>query len=874
MSANPPDEPQQPAAAPRRVRVHKLHVPPPLDKRQVYDRHLADLRASGLNDETIRAAGLYSEERPHALTEICGRTYARTCGTALVFPFHLPQQPIPYAFRIKPTHPRKGKPGRNGKQRLIKYDQSSDAGLLVYLPPWAREAGAYGDVTQPLYFTEGEKKALALDQLRYPTIGLCGVWAYVDTSSEAPANDAPERLHKTIRDHVIIAGRACVICFDADARDNPQVMLAAGRLAGVLLAAGALSVTFITPPSPQQKGIDDFLAAHGAEATRQLLASAQPIDPISPREPAQPIRSIKSMADAPLLCADCNASRQDTCKHLRMPNGYAIENDGVLWRVAADDKKSDTAVARGPVFIQRYLDDYYTHEGRTEIAFQRDGRWVNICVERKTIVDARSMVAALSLYGAPVTSSNAARLVDWVDEYERVNTGKLQRIACVDRTGWHTIDGVRTFVADEPLFADDAETVELAVDKRGDRRRMFDALKPSKDFSAHLAALKAAFQSDPICAAMICGALAATLLEPLGVPNFAVHLPGDSSRGKTTMLKIGSSVFGDPNSEQWVGSWNTTAVAAELRASVLCDLPLCFDEVGAGEKQVIERLIYMLINGGGRSRGQRDLSLRETKSWRTVVLSTGERGLANECAATGAQVRVVQLPVSGIGGLGAEQVDKLREACTLHAGAFGRVWLEQLLSIQDWSAHRADYLHYRETLRARAKNSLQQRTAAYWAVLCTAETMAAGLGLGSVAGKTILGLFDLLAAGEQLRPASERARQHVDEWVYIEPRTFPELLRSTTGDGDDAPRNPHVGVVNGYRRADGAIIFWPTQLRARLESAGFDYEQVAREWLRRGWLETTASDAGRFLKQVKIDGSNNRMLVLLPVASEAAEDLT
>ena len=550
---------------------------------------------------------------------------------------------------------------------------------------------------------------------------------------------------------------------------------------------------------------------------------------------------------------------------LRLPLGYNIESDGVLWRTAVDDKHSDAAVARGPILIQRYLNDYYTHEGRVDITFQRDGRWVPVTVERQAIVDSRTMVSKLSLYGAPVTSSNATRLVDWIDELERVNTGKITRIACVDRAGWHTIDGVRTFVAHEPMFADDTQ-VDLAIDMRGDRRRIFAALKPGTDLAAHTAALRAAFMADPILAAMICGALAAPLLEPLCSPNFAVHPTGDSSRGKTTQLKIASSVYGDPNHDQWVASWNTTAVAAELRATVLCDLPLCFDEIGSGDKVALERMVYMLINGGGRSRGQRDMTLRETKSWRTIVLSTGERGLAEESAATGAQVRVVQLSVSGIGKLTAEQVDSLRDQCAAHAGAFGNAWLTELLAVQDWSEYRAIYRQFLERLRKQSTNNLQNRTAAYWALLCTAESMSSALGLGLLGAPTILRLFDQLSAGEQLRPAAERAREHVEEWTHSEPRSFPELQRSPSGDGDDVGRLPY-GVVYGYLRADGAIMFWPGQLRRQLEAAGFSYEQVCRDWHTRGWLD--APTGGRWQRVCKIDGTPHRMVILLPVVSEA-----
>ena len=848
MSA-PSDDGHDPPKPVRRIR--KLHEPPPLDKRTVSQHFVNDLRKSGLTDATIRAAGLYTEDRPLALSEIIGRAYPKTCGPALVFPFHQPGKSHAYAFRVKPMHPRLGKPNRAGKRKDIKYDQSTEAGCLVYLPPWSRESGALQVTSDPVYFTEGEKKALCLDQLHYAVVGLTGVWNYKATGDDEPANDAPERLHKTIREHVMVSGRHCVIVFDADARDNPQVMQAAGRLAGVLHAAGALSVKLVLPPSVEHKGIDDFYGAHGEDATRALLANAADVEIISPQNPTARVRSIKGMEAAPVP------------EDLRLPLGYNIERDGVLWRTAQDDRHSDAVVARGPVLIQRYLDDYYTSEGRVEVTFPRDDRWISVCVDRKAICDSRTMIQDLVPYGAPITSNNATRLIDWCDELERVNTGKVPRTACVGRCGWHVIDGVRTFVAHEPIFADPEEAPVLALDSRGDRRRMFAALKPSTELAAHTAALSAAFKSDPVAGVMIVAALAAPLLQPLGCPNFAVHLPGDSSRGKTTILKQAASVYGDPNNEHWVANWNTTATAAEMRAAVLCDLPLCFDELSQGDRATTEKLVYMLVNGVGRTRSQRDLTIRETHAWRTVVLSTGERGLAEESAASGAQVRVVQLPVHGIGNLNGLQVDALRDACLAHAGAFGRAWLEELVAIDDWSSYRESLALYQGQLRALATNNMQQRTTAYWALLCQAESMAAQLGVGLRSGKTVINLFSRLAGGaDQLRPASERARQHVEEWTGSESRAFPELRIGSSG--EDEPSNRNVPpVAYGYLRADGAIVFYPQRLREQLDASGYAYEQVCRDWLARGWIEP-ATD-GKWQKVVRINGRAQRMVVLLPL---------
>ena len=822
--------------------VVKLHAPPPLGSRTVFPVHLENLRSSGLADETIQAAGLYSEARPAALTEILHRNYQRSCGAALVIPFHLPGHAEPYAFRIRPTHPRMTK-GRGGTAKPIRYDQSSEHSVLVYLPPWARDSGALSDVTQTLYFTEGEKKCLAFDQLRLPCVGLTGVWLYAD--KEEPANDAPERLHRTIREHVAVAGRSVVICFDADATTNDQVMLAAARLAGVLHAAGAAMVRFVCPPVGGPKGFDDFYAAHGEAAARALLDAAQPIEPISPREPLQRVASVKGMADAPVP------------RDLRLPVGYRIERDGTLWDITG---KRDVRVCRAPIFLARYLED---EEPGVETVFQAGGQWRTVGVRRRAVIDARSAVSELGAAGAPVTSQNAGRVVDWFDELERVNGERLPRVRCVPRTGWHTVEGMRVFVADVPIYPTSAgdDRPEIIVSDRADRKRAFAGLKPAEGLRAHVEALAAAWKADPVCATVIAGALAAPLLEPLQVPNFALHLLGDSSRGKTSMLKIAASVYGDPSNRTWVASWDTTIAAAEWRAQMLNDLPLCFDEIGTAERGAAERMVYTLINGTSRSRSQKDLGQRATGEWRNIIVSTGEHSLSGHATATGAQVRVVELPVLRFGALDAPGVDAMRDACVAQAGAFGRLWLEHLVDVQDWAEYREVYAESLRDLRTAAASSpLHARMAGYWALLMTAETMASGIGLGEADGTTVQQLFASIAAGDEpLQASADRALELVLGWAAQEAWRFPELNRDALGGFD--PKQVH-GAVFGYRRHDGALLIHPNALATYLLEHGLSAKQVRAEWAQRGWLEIDADK--QTAKLIRLARDRVRMVVLRP----------
>lgn len=841
---------------PRRPKVVLL-IP---QKREVSEKHLANLRESALTDETIKLAELYTESSHHALAALVERkTWPRLCGAALVFPFYYPDATEPHAARVRPTTPRVIKKGT--KRHEVKYDQAESHGQLTYFTPRARAGRWYADASRVCYWTEGEKKTLVFDQLGLCCVGLTGVWNWGDKKHKQETGE--ERLAPVLREHVAIMGRRHVIVFDADYHTNEDIQLAAARLCGVLLAAGALSVRFVCPPSREQKGIDDYFAAYGGEHMLKLLESADTIEPADPKEPLQLVRKLKALKDAPIA------------NDLRVPEGYEVQRDGALWR-SGDEKHGDVKVARSPILIQRHLDDYYTHDGRTDICFDRDGRWVSLCVTRRAIADSRTMIAELTPFGAPVTSNNAAKIVDWLEDFERVNSGRIERVACVARAGWHTIDDERVFVLDKPIFQDPERERPLALDTRGDRRKLFSALAPRGHFSEHLAALKRAWQADPACAAMICGALAATLLEPLGMPNFAMHSSGDSSRGKTSMLKIAASTFGDPHNDQWVASWNTTHVAAELRAATLTDLPQCYDEVGASDPAQIERLVYMLVNGGGKTRGTRELVLRETPSWRTVVLSTGERELADHRTATGAQVRVIPLPVVSFGNLTAAEVDLVRETCAANAGSFGRAWTEFVLAIDDWGAFRDSLAQYTQVLREQAKvaeggtstNTLETRVASYFAVLAVAEDIAAQLGLGERGGRTMLNLFTDKEHRDSVEPLADRLEGLVHDWTTSEPDAFPQLEMGQAGEEDRLPKSARPnGRLYGFRKP-GCIIFIPAQFRAFCDGHRVSSLEGLRAWKHRGWL---VHDAGRLDKNLRIGGKTQRFYVLLTQPEDEAQ---
>ena len=197
-------------------------VPPIAQQcRPLHPNHLADLRASGLSDETIQAAGLYSEIDLARLTRTLGWSVPRKMSPSLVFPYYRRRWGKWLLSRKAGRTPYfKGKP--------VKYESPKDRPNQVYLPPGNR--CRLDDGQEMLLITEGEKKSLALDQAGFITVGLVGVWGWKVARQQRLL---PELETLSWR------GREVRIVFDSDIRHNPDVQNAETMLAAILRRAGA-----------------------------------------------------------------------------------------------------------------------------------------------------------------------------------------------------------------------------------------------------------------------------------------------------------------------------------------------------------------------------------------------------------------------------------------------------------------------------------------------------------------------------------------------------------------------------------------------------------------------------------------------------------
>ena len=230
-----------------------------------------------------------------------------------------------------------------------------------------------------------------------------------------------------------------------------------------------------------------------------------------------------------------------------------------------------------------------------------------------------------------------------------------RRARCVPRTGWHHEAYVlpdAVYYA-QHLVGSDEERIVLQVQTAHNPFHTAGTLEGWRDTVAAWA------RDNSRLMLAVCAAFAAPLLELCGMESGGFNFTGQSSTGKTTGLVAAASVWGKgASSGGYVQNWRATSNGLEGMAALCSDALLCLDEIGQAPGRTIQEAAYMLANGMGKGRAFQDGSMRAAKSWRLLVLSTGEVGLAEKIREEGGRVkagqavRLIDVPADAGAGMG------------------------------------------------------------------------------------------------------------------------------------------------------------------------------------------------------------------------------
>ncbi|MFC0169668.1 DUF927 domain-containing protein [Pseudoduganella danionis] len=284
-----------------------------------------------------------------------------------------------------------------------------------------------------------------------------------------------------------------------------------------------------------------------------------------------------------------------------------------------------------------------------------------------------------------------------------------ERVRCTERIGWH----------------DDVYVLPDKTIGSGDEKVMFQAdggivshFKQRSTLELWRQEVALYCRGNSRLLFCVSAAFAAPLLYLAHVPSGGFHIWGDSSSGKSTAVKVASSVYGG---KDYMRTWRSTDNALEATATQHSDALLVLDEIAQVDPKVVGDVVYMLGNEAGKSRLDKSVKVRQLASWRLLFLSDGEVSLASHMeqagkgSKAGHDVRMAHIAADAGCGLGVFE--------TLHGFANGAAFSDYLVgkSSQHYGTAGMAFIEYLVREVGALREVLQANVSVLAKELCPAD---------------------------------------------------------------------------------------------------------------------------------------------------------
>lgn len=583
---------------------------------------------------------------------------------------------------------------------------------------------------------------------------------------------------------------------------------------------------------------------------------------------------------------------------LQLPPFYSFNESGAILRtVQGRDGDYEAMVAGRPVLITSRRVNIDTGDEFLTIAHYGPEGWKSTTQPRTMAMDNRQLLTLAGL-GIPVASSNVRDLGKFLADFEDENIGIMPLEMVRGALGWIDHDRQSSFLWGKiqlPVPSITPPALHQSANKSPDVH-----FHPTDAGNAQFAA--GFYQSGTLdgwltAFAELChfpvpliatyAALAAPLINILDCENIALDISGRTSTGKTKTLEMAGSVWGNPNidsKKSAVGTWDSTHVGIEQRCATCCDLPVILDDTTKAVKpEAIARSLYGIISGQGRMRGSLK-GARQTLTWRTVLISSGEGALTSYSEHGGTRARILSLtdmPFGTDSPATRDLVNRIESSIHRNFGHAGPLFVNWLITNRSrWTEFRDRY--HERTLAYTADSSgsvgIESRLAKIAAVISLAGQLFHEA-LAVIADTSVIA--DIPTTTDHLPLPFKFHDPFTHIWPSIRREAYdaPIDIRALNAAYSWAVRNAsrfygHHGLANDNRPIappggwagrwnndlDWEFIgFDPQVLKAELARMGFsDFDAIVRGWQDRGWL--ISSDDGRFGKPCRVNGKLIRLI--------------
>ncbi len=529
----------------------------------------------------------------------------------------------------------------------------------------------------------------------------------------------------------------------------------------------------------------------------------------------------------------------------RVPRGYTVDPTGVFkLSVLADGTSNATRVATAPIFIVGRTHDVLLGTAKRILMWRTPAGWTMRAVDRGVCMNSQKLITLADLE-VPVTSNTAGALVEWLAEFESENMHRLTASQAASRMGWINQGIVRGFLLPEVFYtmSSGLEDVGVELTPPLGMESVLEGWRPAGTWEEWLHAMEVMKPFTPMWLALYASA-AAPFLEIFGAPSFIVDFNGETSSGKTTALRVAASVWGRPsdNAPTAMYSWDSTKVFIERLCGFLNNLPVILDETKrAKDQRTVRDVIYDFANGQGRGRGAPD-GTRQTASWRSIMLTSGEAAAISFSQDGGTRARVLSLMGKPMGTdmtAGAPAAELLTSTLAQNYGHLGRQLVSYLISIADqhedlrrvWKETKEQYAEF-------AKTPVSRRHSGNLATLHVVSTIIHHLGVPMPDEDPMAFAIEALHRLEVDRDRPHAAFIETVSWCSANQSRFWGRHESQHS---GAPLVPARGWAGAWDNVDDwrYISILPATLKEVVEAQGFQIDEIVDRWIERGWIVAT-----------------------------------
>ena len=326
---------------------------------------------------------------------------------------------------------------------------------------------------------------------------------------------------------------------------------------------------------------------------------------------------------------------------LEIPYNVVLNEEGItIIDDTSPNRPKRQVAANSPIVPTKIFVNHDSEGTSYEVAIKTRGRWRRVVVDGDELFDSRKVLCLAKDGGALIYSPSP------LCKYFACIIGKNQNVLpvskIVSRCGWYNFGGKDYFIDPRRpcVIPNDGKNISVNVDLS--RSEFAKHLKQVGNLDEWKRAYLLAKKS-PVARLIVAAAVAPILLKILGERNFLLYIYAPTRAGKTTALHLGASAVGD---EKIIRSFDATKNGLAGAAADVNDYVFCVDEKQVADnylKDQFKELAYALGNGLGRTKLNKDSTLKKMQDWRTIAIMTGETLMLSDTVTDGANTRLLTI---------------------------------------------------------------------------------------------------------------------------------------------------------------------------------------------------------------------------------------